>query len=323
MNDDPPLELSIVAPMYNEEDNVERTVRLVQEGMERFEGQWEFVVVNDGSTDGSRDKVRELAGDLPVLKLCGYSTNRGRGCALRTGFAHARGRFVVSIDFDLSYDVSHVRRIHEALREDPDVDIVLGSAYMPGGDVVGVPWKRHLASRLGNVVLRRFLPEPVYTSTCVLRGYRREALAALPLTADGKELHLEILSKAGALGLRVKEIPARLESRKKGRTKAKLGRTTVSHLLFCLKEKPTLVLLGPAAVALALAAAAALRAALPGARGVTTAAGVVALFALGVAVLACISSVLAHQGMVARRERVRMASALKRIEETQLPPGRP
>ena len=317
MTDQAPVELSIVAPMYNEEENVERTVRLVQEGMSGFDRPWELVVVNDGSTDQSWHKARSVAEGAPFLRACGYDVNRGRGHALRVGFSEARGRYVVTIDFDLSYDASHILRLYQALVDSPDVDIVLGSAYMPGGEVHGVHWKRLLVSRLGNMVLRRFLPVPVYTSTCVLRGYRREALAALPLHSAGKELHLEILSKAAALGMKVVEIPARLEARKKGRTKSRIGKTSASHLMFCLIEKPVLpfkwlgLVLAPLGLMGALAAVYRL------CQGTLNMAGplipFVALALLGT-VFALLGGALAHLLTEARLERIRIESELLRCE---------
>lgn len=313
MTDQAPMELSIVAPMYNEEENVERTVRLVQEAMCGFDKPWELVVVNDGSTDRSWEKARSVADGSPFLRVCGYGVNRGRGHALRVGFSNARGQYVVAIDFDLSYDASHIRRLYEALTDSPDVDIVLGSAYMPGGEVCGVHWKRLLVSRLGNMVLRRFLPVPVYTSTCVLRGYRREALAALPLHSDGKELHLEILSKAAALGLRVVEVPARLESRKKGRTKSRIARTSASHLLFCLAERPVLLFKWLGLLLACLGLTGALVAIYRFCYGTLDLNGplipLVALALLG-AVLALLGGVLALLLMEARSERVRIESEL-------------
>ena len=313
MADEGTIELSIVAPMYNEQENVERTVRLIQEEMDGFDRPWELVLVNDGSTDSTWGRASEAAQQAPFIQLCGYPDNRGRGHALRHGFSNARGRYVVSTDFDLSYDASHIRRIHETLVAHPEVDIVLGSAYMPGGEVHGVHWKRLLVSRLGNVILRRFLPQPVYTSTCVLRGYRREALVSLPLHSDGKDLHLEILLKAAALGLEVLEIPARLEARKQGSTKSKVGRTVASHLLFCLKAKPELLFLAAGIVLLVAGILGTTCLAAMACRGVGSASGSAVLTCAAAILsggLCLLGSLLAALLKDARDERVRIESRL-------------
>ncbi len=236
------VDLTIIAPMFNEEESIGETVRRVREAMAAFAGTWELVMVDDGSTDGSRARAEAEAASDPRVRVVGYTPNAGRGRALRTGFAVARGRCVVTVDFDLSYDPSHVLRMHEALARDGGPDVVLVSAYMPGGTSEGVSWKRLLPSRLGNWLLRFAWPKQVYTSTCIVRGYRREALGKLALTEDGKEIHLEILSQAFDRGLRVEEIPGHMRARTRGKSKARLGGTIGSHLGFLARRRPGLCL---------------------------------------------------------------------------------
>ncbi len=232
------VDLSIVAPMFNEEENVGETARRVREAIAGFGGSWELVIVDDGSTDRSRARAEAEAARDPHVRVVGYTPNAGRGRALRTGFAAARGRFVVSVDFDLSYEPSHILRMHQALAGEGGPDIVLVSAYMPGGTSEGVSWKRLLPSRLGNWLLRFAWPKRIYTSTCVVRGYRREALEKLALTEDGKEIHLEILARAFDAGLQVEEVPGHLRARARGKSKARLGGTIGSHLAFLARRRP-------------------------------------------------------------------------------------
>lgn len=241
-------DLSIIAPFYNEQDNVAGTIGSICAAMADFDGAWELILVNDGSTDRSFERAGELASDNPNVRVVGYSPNRGRGAALRRGFREARGRIVATIDFDLSYSPEHILRMYDTLVSEPDVDVVLASAYMPGGAVEGVPAGRLFVSRLGNVLLRFAFGGSLHTTTCIVRAYRREVLDRLVLESDRKEIHLEILSKALALGFRVKEIPATLRARTKGRSKFTLGRTSVSHLLFAFAEEPMLLVAGIGAV---------------------------------------------------------------------------
>lgn len=234
------VELSIVAPMYNEAENVAETVRRIREALARWGECWELILVDDGSTDDSRSRAETLAAEEPHLRVVGYTPNAGRGRALRTGFGSARGRFVVSVDFDLSYEPSYILRMYEDLRCEDGPDVVLVSAYMPGGRTEGVSRKRLLASKLGNWLLRLAWPQRVYTSTCIVRGYRRKALDRMNLTEDRKEIHLEILSQAFDRGLRVEEIPGTLRARTKGTSKARLGRAMGTHLAFLARRRPCL-----------------------------------------------------------------------------------
>jgi len=231
---------SVIIPMFNEQETIAETIRAVVAEMEGLGVDWELILVNDGSTDGTVDVCRRESERDRRIRVEDYAPNRGRGYALRRGFAAAGGDFVITIDADLTYSPDHISRIWRELRAGT-ADIVIGSPYMKGGKTVGVPLKRLLISRLGNIVLSFALPGRIRTVTGILRGYRREVLEALALESDGKEIHLEILSKAIATGYRVKEIPAVLTGRTKGASKFKFGVTSLSHLLFSFYQKPMIV----------------------------------------------------------------------------------
>ncbi len=200
-----------------------------------------MIPVNDGSTDRTLWVLQEMAKKDPSIRVASYPNNIGRGKALRVGFAMARGDIVVSIDADLSYDPRYILDFVRVLEEEEDVDVVLASPYMKGGETEDVPLLRFLVSRVGNMVLSFSLPGRFKTVTCIFRGYRREILESLELESTGKEIHLEILSKVLALGFRVKEIPATLKGRKKGESKFRFRGTAISHLMFSILQKPMIV----------------------------------------------------------------------------------
>jgi glycosyltransferase involved in cell wall biosynthesis len=182
-----------------------------------------------------------LSNQNAKIRYVTYPKNAGRGKALRRGFQASRGRIVVSIDADLSYSPQYILGLVKTLEQEEEIDFVLASPYMPGGGVENVPFFRLWVSRLGNKVLRFTMPNRIYTSTGIFRAYRRKVLDSLELESDGKEIHLEILSKALSLGFKAKEVPAILASRKKGKSKFKFKRTATSHLVFSMFEKPMLI----------------------------------------------------------------------------------
>ena len=235
------MDLSIVIPMFNEAENAETTLKRVEEVLASFSGTYEIIVVNDGSLDNTLDILSRLAERDKKLKVVSYSKNAGRGMALRKGFRESSGEIIVSIDADLSYNPQYILDLVETLMGEPEVDLVLASPYMPGGGVKNVPVLRLSVSKLGNRILRLVMPNRIYTSTGIFRAYRKKVLDSLELESDGKEIHLEILSKALALGYRVKEIPAILTSRKKGKSKFKFRKTAFSHLVFSAFEKPMVI----------------------------------------------------------------------------------
>jgi glycosyltransferase involved in cell wall biosynthesis len=235
------MDLSIVIPMFNEAENAEPTLNRVEEVLASFSGTYEIIVVNDGSLDSTLEVLNRLAGQDKKLKVVSYPKNAGRGMALRKGFKESSGEVIVSIDADLSYGPQYILDLVESLRGEPEVDLVLASPYMPGGGVKNVPVLRLWVSKLGNRILRLVMPNRIYTSTGIFRAYRKEVLDSLELESDGKEIHLEILSKALALGYRVKEIPAILTGRKKGESKFRFRKTALSHLVFSAFEKPMMM----------------------------------------------------------------------------------
>jgi dolichol-phosphate mannosyltransferase len=235
------MDLSIIIPMFNEAENAGSTLNRVEEALASFRGTYEIIVVNDGSLDNTLDILNRLAEQDQKLKVVSYSKNAGRGMALKKGFKESSGEIVVSIDADLSYHPNYIIDFVETLRTEQDIDFVLASPYMPGGGVQNVPFHRLWISRFGNKILRFAMPNRIYTSTGIFRAYRKKVLDSLEIESDGKEIHLEILSKALALGYRVKESPAILTSRKKGKSKFKFRKTAISHLVFSVFEKPVII----------------------------------------------------------------------------------
>jgi glycosyltransferase involved in cell wall biosynthesis len=241
-----PIEVSVVCPFYNEAEILDGALRTLLVQLRGLTAAWELIVVDDGSTDSSRDLALAVARDEPRLRVLGYAPNRGRGQALRTGIAAARGDLVVTTEIDLSWGETIVADLLAAMRRHPDADVVVASPHLPGGGYRNVPAKRVWISRVGNRIVRLCMADAVTMNTGMTRAYRREMIQTLPLVEEGKELHLEIILKAVALGYRIREIPALLEwkdHRRGGRPVARrsssnLNRLIVSHSLFSILANP-------------------------------------------------------------------------------------
>ena len=238
MPDNP--KLSVVVPMYNEEEVIGDTVQRIKESLEVVPD-WELILVNDGSTDRTIEAANRAMSGKENVRLVSYAINRGRGKALREGFRTAVGEIIVTIECDLSYNPSHILVLYRELANNPEVDMILGSAYMEGGRAKGVPAYRLAISKYGNKLLSYSFGAKLKTLTSMLRGYRRRVIDSLELESDGKEIHLEILSKAIALNYLIREVPATLEGRKSGKSKFKFVSTASSHLFLSFAERPMLV----------------------------------------------------------------------------------
>ena len=233
--------LSVISPMYNEAETIDGTAEQLAQVLDGREQAWEVILVNDGSTDGTQAAAEAICARDPRFRLVNHPANRGRGAGLRTGFAHARGDYLVTIEADLSYDPALILTMVDALEASPALHIALASPYMPGGSTAGVPPARLAISRLGNRVLNLVMSGNFSTVTQMFRAYRREVIDALDLESEGKEIHLEILSKAMALGFRAREFPAQLRGRAGGKSKFRFAQTVRSHLMFSYLEKPMLL----------------------------------------------------------------------------------
>jgi glycosyltransferase involved in cell wall biosynthesis len=238
------MKISVIAPMFNEEANLQNTYSKIEiEFLKNNITNYEIIFVNDGSTDQTWEKAKALDNKHESLKVIGYETNQGRGKALRTGFNFATGDIICTIDFDLSYHESHITRMIRELEENPITDVVLASCYMPGGKVIGVPKFRLFISKTANILYRFAFSPRIYTSTCVVRAYRKAAIKYLELESNGKEIHLELISKILSNGFKIKEIPGtltrRIESSNLPKRKTfKFRRHSMSHILYFIQEKP-------------------------------------------------------------------------------------
>ncbi len=236
------MKISVVTPVYNEEENIKTTMSCLVDTLKKNFQNWELIIVDDGSTDNTKEIAEKVKARNLSTKIISYQPNRGRGYALRKGFEYAEGDIVITIDADLSYAPEHIPKLVNALIKNPEIDIVVGSPYIKNGRVENVPLFRLFWSKYGNKFLSLVMPGNLTTFTGILRAYRKQVLDSLELQADDKDIHLEILSKALALGYRVLEVPAVLKNRRKGKSKFKLSSTIISHIIFSLFEKPAFFL---------------------------------------------------------------------------------
>ena len=233
--------LSVITPMFNEGATIHATAASFAEVLSNYPHDYEILLVNDGSQDDTQAKAEDIAAADPHVRVFSHAVNRGRGAAMRTGFAAARGRYLVTIEADLSYDPALILTLVDALEHDAGLHIALASPYMAGGSTDGVPFGRLVISRLGNWILNVVMSGDFKTVTQMFRAYKREVIDALDLESSGKEIHLEILSKALALGYYAREFPAQLRGRAAGSSTFHFGKTVRSHLMFSYLEKPMLL----------------------------------------------------------------------------------
>ncbi|EKQ52017.1 MAG: glycosyl transferase [Methanobacterium sp. Maddingley MBC34] len=233
------MEVSLIIPMYNEEDNVLITLNEVKTVLKTYQS-YQILAVDDGSSDQTMALLEKYASENPELVVLKHPVNMGMGRALRTGFEKAEGDVIITLDADLSYDPKYITKLIQELHEN-HLDIVIGSQYMAGGETEDIPFIRLFVSKMANKIVGYALDKNISTVTGILRAYRKEVIDSIEIESNGTEINPEILSKAMALGFEVKEIPVKLKGRKLGESKVQFRATTVSHLLFTFYEKPMIL----------------------------------------------------------------------------------
>ena len=203
--------LSVLVPVYNEERTVDELLRRVAAGPYPYPEK-EILIVDDGSTDRTPERLRPWAGRPGVL-LLRHPANRGKGAAVRTALAHARGEFALIQDADLEYDPADYPRLVEPLRRGA-TDVVYGSRYLRPSR--RLPWTRfRLAGWVLNLLVCGLYGRRL---TDMLTGYkacRTEQLRALDLRAERFDLEAEITAKVCRLGLRLLEVPIAYRPRRR------------------------------------------------------------------------------------------------------------
>jgi Glycosyl transferase family 2 len=233
------LDVSVVIPCLNEAASIEACVQAARSAIDDGKYEGEVVVVDNASTDGSGE-IAAAAGARVVTER-----RRGYGRAYLTGLDAARGRYIVMLDADMTYDANELPRFVRALEEGGD--LVLGDR-MEGIHPGAMPW---LHRRVGNPMLTGLLNQlfgtEVKDAHCGMRAVRQEALPRLDLRTTGMELASEMVIRAAKAGLDIRQFPIEYRPRQ-GESKLSTWSDGWRHLRFLLIHSPLHLFLLPGAV---------------------------------------------------------------------------
>ncbi len=210
--------ISVVVPVYNEVDNVERLVNAVDDALKPSGTPFELILTDDGSRDGTNQKMLQLAESRPWLRCLLLARNYGQSTALQAGFDHARGDCVVTLDGDLQNDPRDIPMMVETLDKNPEIDCVSGWRKARQDAALS----RLLPSKLANALISRVTKVQLNDYGCALKVYRASIISNLRLYG---ELHRFIPALAVEAGARIVEIPVRHHARTAGVSKYGIDRT--------------------------------------------------------------------------------------------------
>jgi dolichol-phosphate mannosyltransferase len=210
-----PVDVSIIAPAYNEVDNVEPLIERIREVFSSTGLIFEAVIVDDCSSDGTQEKLMQLAAKYPWLRVIRLDENSGQTAAMDCGFRHAWGRVWGTVDADMQNDPAEIVRLMKMLG--PDADMVNGwrkdrqdkNKFM-----------RRIQTRIANGVRNRLSGDDIKDSACGLKVYKRECLEGFTLY---KGMHRFFPTLVKMRGFKVIEVPVSHNARLHGQTKYKFG----------------------------------------------------------------------------------------------------
>ena len=207
--------LSIVVPVYNEEENVPLLFEKIQAVCETVGEPYEVLFVDDGSNDGTFEVLSELNKQFTQLVVIRFQKNAGQTAAMAAGFEFARGQQIVSMDGDLQNDPADIPKLLEKLEE--GYDLVCGWRKERQDKF----WTRRFPSIVANWIIGKVTGVPIHDNGCSLKAYRASVIKQVPLYG---EMHRFIPAMSTVAGARIAEIVVTHHPRRFGESKYGLGR---------------------------------------------------------------------------------------------------
>lgn len=210
------IDISIVVPFYNEEENVSPLYHNVKKVMDRLEQTYELIFIDDGSQDDTRQVLRSLAGKDPNLHVILFRRNFGQSAAMAAGFRNCQGQVVVTLDGDLQNDPEDIPRLLQKLNE--GYDVVSGWRKNRKDTLI----LRKIPSQIANRLICSITGIRLHDTGCALKIYRKEVIDQIRLYG---ELHRFLPALTSIEGARISELVVNHYSRKFGYSKYNLSRT--------------------------------------------------------------------------------------------------
>ena len=209
------IELSIVVPVYNEEESTPVLCEAILQACESVGVPYEVLFIDDGSQDSTPDVLERLHQKYACVRVVQFRKNYGQTLAMAAGFRAARGKYVVSMDGDLQNDPADIPKVLKTLEQ--GYGVVCGWRKNRKDKLVS----RKIPSKIANWLIGKITRVPIHDNGCSLKGYRRSVVKQLPLYAD---FHRFIPAMSTLGGAKIKEIVVNHRERTFGSSKYGIGR---------------------------------------------------------------------------------------------------
>ncbi|MEE2751576.1 MAG: glycosyltransferase family 2 protein [Myxococcota bacterium] len=201
--------LSVIFPAFNEVGNIELAVATSDSVLSRLDLEYEIVVVDDGSNDGTREQLEALCEKYARVRAVHHPTNRGYGAALKSGITAARFEHIFFTDADLQFDIEEISRL---IRFADRYDVIAGYRQRRSD-----PWIRRTNAWAWGVLVGGLFDLGVRDVDCAFKIFHRRVFERIPICSVGAFVNTEILVRARAAGFAVHQIPVSHYPRRCGR----------------------------------------------------------------------------------------------------------
>lgn len=205
--------ISVVFPIYNEEENVYKTMNMFLSAMPSFTDDFEIIAVDDASTDNTALLLKDLARNNDKIKILRNNKNRKLGGALKEGFKRASKELILYSDFDMPFDVRDIKTALQIM-ETRDADII--SAYRINKHADGM--LRIVYSYVYNFIIRLIFATNIIDVNFAFKLFKRAILNSFELKSEGSFISAEFLLRSKINNLRIAQFPVKYFPRNKGRS---------------------------------------------------------------------------------------------------------
>ena len=211
-----PINISVIVPLYNEQENVVPLVQLLHQSLEPLNRSFEILLVDDGSSDDTFECAKGLVGQYPALRVVRFRRNFGQTPAMVAGIQFARGGILITMDGDLQNDPRDIESFLQKI--DEGYDMVVGWRHNRQDKLI----TRKIPSMIANRLIAKVTGVPIKDNGCSLKAYRADIIKGVPLYS---EMHRFIPAMSSLAGIKIYELKVRHHARRFGESKYGLSRT--------------------------------------------------------------------------------------------------
>lgn len=219
------MNLSIIVPAYNEEDNIAQVISKIEEEVITPH---ELIVVNDHSTDSTPNIVRGLSSKYPNLKIVENTLEKGFASAIKTGFANVKTKIAIPVMGDLCDDLATIEQMFDTINQ--GYDVVCGSRYISKGKRLGGSQLKGFLSAAAGKSLYHILGIPTHDIANAFKMYRKKVIDTIKINSKGFEISMELPLKAYYLGFKITEVPTVWRERTKGKSSFRVFKLLPNYL---------------------------------------------------------------------------------------------